>query len=75
MDWDWNEDPGPQIHICEAETFYWSPAVFRGGAAGSWDTTWGFDLAYAVKHDTSLSYLFYDGFESGNLDLWSGSVP
>jgi len=67
-------DPGQLFSWVKSASSFFSPAHFDNGTTG-W-TASGIDLTFDLVRDPgSTFYLFADSFETGDLSIWSATVP
>lgn len=58
----------------KCQTGSYSPACFNDGSTpGCTPST--IDLTFTLSANTEVLYLFADGFETGDVSIWSSSVP
>ena len=53
---------------------HFSPGSYSNWGTEPW-TAWSLDFAFQLNEDTYFNYLFTDGFETGDLSLWSSHSP
>lgn len=57
----------------KADSDFNNPACFSDGTPGCTPTS--ISLAFSVIANTEVTYLFADGFETGEVNIWSSSTP
>jgi len=54
---------------------HFSPAANQMGGTGPWTSIAGFDLSFMISAVSDDTYVFVDGFASGDASIWSNLVP